>query len=59
MDSYHIRRSRSFRGAEWTATISGVHKPTARVSFDIARTRDGRPYEDELLPLDELRVAVV
>ena len=24
-----------------------------------AGTRDGRPYEDELLPLDELRVAVV
>ena len=31
----------------------------ARVSFDVAHTRDGRPYENELLPLDDLRVAVV
>ena len=31
----------------------------ARVSFDVAQTRDGRPYENELLPLDDLRVAVV
>lgn len=47
---------RELGGAGWTATISRVHKSTARVSFDLARTRDGRPYEDELLPLDELRV---
>ena len=43
-------------GAGWTATVSRVHRSTARVHFDLARTRDGRPYEDELLPLDELRV---
>ena len=42
-------------GAGWTATITNVHRSTARVSFDLARTRDGRPYEDELLPLEELR----
>ena len=45
-------------GAGWTATITRVHRSAARVSFDVARTRDGRPYEDELLPLDELRVAL-
>ena len=44
-------------GAGWTATVAHVHKFTARVSFDLARTRDGRPYEPELLPLDQLRVA--
>ena len=31
----------------------------ARVSCDVARTRDGRPYENERLPLDDLRAAVV
>ena len=46
-------------GAGWTATIRRVHRSTARVSFDVAQTRDGRPYENELLPLDDLRVAVV
>ena len=46
-------------GAGWTATIRRLHKSTARVSFDVARTRDGRSYENELLPLDALRVAVV
>ena len=50
---------RELGGAGWTATVRRVHTSTARVSFDIAQTRDGRPYEDELLPLDELRVAVV
>ena len=50
---------RELGGAGWTATVRRVHASTARVSFDIAQTRDGRPYEDELLPLDELRVAVV
>ena len=44
-------------GAGWSATVSRVYKATARVSFDYARTRDGRAYEDELLPLCELRVA--
>ena len=28
----------------WTATIRRVHTSTARVSFDVAQTRDGRPY---------------
>ena len=42
-------------GAGWTATIVRVHKSTARVSFLLARTRDGRPYQDELLPLSALR----
>jgi len=37
------------------ATITRVHKSTARVSFLLARTRDGRPYQDELLPLSALR----
>ena len=46
-------------GAGWTATIRRVHRSTARVSFDVAQTRDGRPYENELLPLDDLRVTVV
>ena len=46
-------------GAGWTATVSRVHKSTARISFDLARTRDGRPYEDELLPLSRLRVIAV
>lgn len=46
-------------GAGWTATIRRLHKSTAHVSFDVAQTRDGRPYENELLPLDDLRVAVV
>ena len=50
---------RELGGAGWTATVRRVHTSTARVSFDIAQTRDGRPYEDELLPLDELRVAVL
>ena len=50
---------RELGGAGWTATVRRVHTSTARVSFDIAQTRDGRPYEDEPLPLDELRVAVV
>ena len=31
-------------GAGWTATIRRVHRSTARVSFDVAQTRDGRPY---------------
>ena len=50
---------RELGGAGWTATVRRVHTSTARVSFDVAQTRDGRPYEDELLPLDELRVPVV
>ena len=32
-------------GAGWMATVVRVHKTTARVTFDHARTRDGRPYE--------------
>ena len=50
---------RELGGAGWAATIRRVHASTARVSFDVAQTRDGRPYEDELLPLNELRVAAV
>ena len=46
---------RELGGAGWTATVSRVHKSTARVSFLLARTRDGRPYQDELLPLSALR----
>ena len=46
---------RELGGAGWTATIIRVHKSTARVSFLLARTRDGRPYQDELLPLSALR----
>ena len=30
-----------------------------RVSFGVAQTRDGRPYKDGLLPLNELRVVAV
>ena len=33
--------------------------PPVRTDTAAAATRDGRPYEDKLLPLDELRVAVV
>ena len=50
---------RELGGAGWAATIRRVHASTARVSFNVAQTRDGRPYEDELLPLDELRVVAV
>ena len=50
---------RELGGAGWAATIRRVHASTARVSFDVAQTRDGRPYEDELLPLNELRVVAV
>ena len=35
------------------------HKSTARVSFDIACRAAVVPDEDELLPPDKLRVAVV
>ena len=43
-------------GAGWMATVVRVHRTTALVSFDHNRTRDGRPYKPELLPLGELRV---
>jgi len=46
---------RELGGAGWTATVTRVHASTARVSFLLARTRDGRPYQDELLPLSALR----
>ena len=46
---------RELGGAGWTATVTRVHESTARVSFLLARTRDGRPYQDELLPLSALR----
>ena len=47
---------RELGGSGWMATVVQIHKTTARVTFDHARTRDGRPYESELLPLSELRV---
>jgi hypothetical protein len=37
-------------GAGWSATIKRVTASTCLVRFDEARTRDGRPYADVLVP---------
>ena len=47
---------RELGGAGWEATVVRVHAAAVRVAFDHARTRDGRPYEPELLLTSELRV---
>ena len=46
---------KEFGGAGWAATVLRCSKHTAIVRFTIASTRDGRPYEDERVPLDRLR----
>ena len=46
---------RELGGAGWLATIVRVHRTAALVSFDNARTRDGRAYADEMLPIEGLR----
>ena len=42
-------------GAGWQATIISASRVTAVVRFTTARAADGRPYEDERLPLHLLR----
>jgi len=44
-------------GAGWAATIVKIIGSAAAVSFTNARTRDGRPYQDELLLLPQLKIA--
>ena len=46
---------KEFGGAGWAATVLRCSKHTAIVRFTVATTRDGRPYEDERVPLDQLR----
>ena len=41
-------------GAGWAARIRSVTKYTALVSFTYARTRDGRPYQDERVDWSKL-----
>ena len=50
-------RAARWYGMRWRPT-SDLRPPPPRGGFDVARTRDGRPYEDELMPLDELRFAL-
>ena len=47
---------RELGGAGWQAVVVRVHSSAALVRFTYPRTRDGRAYEDELLPFDSLRV---
>ena len=46
---------KEFGGAGWAATVLRCSKHTAIVRFTIAATRDGRPYEDARVPLNQLR----
>ena len=46
---------KEFGGAGWAATVLRCSKHTAIVRFTIATTRDGRPYEDARVPLNQLR----
>ena len=38
-------------GAGWSATVRRLSRSTATVSFNEARTRDGRPYQDARVPI--------
>ena len=42
-------------GAGWLVTVVAVSRHTAVVRFNEARTRDGRRYANERLPIDVLR----
>ena len=42
-------------GAGWDATVLKVARQSALVSFDSARTDDGRRYEDEQIAISALR----
>ena len=44
-------------GSGWTVTVTRCHRTAARVHFVAARTRDGRAYEDVLVPFEQLRAA--
>ena len=46
---------KAFGGAGWAATVLRCSKHTAIGRFTIATTRDGRPYEDARVPLNQLR----
>ena len=41
-------------GAGWEATVVSCTRVTAVVKFAYARAADGRPYENERLPLERL-----
>ena len=43
-------------GAGWSATVRRLSRTAVRVSFDTARTRDNRRYQDELVPPSFLSV---
>ena len=43
-------------GAGWAATVRRVASTACRVSFTVARTRDGRPYADAVVPKQHLMV---
>ena len=47
-----------FGGQGWSATVKRVAKHASRVSFDDARTRDGRRYADAMVPNFHLQVPV-
>ena len=47
-----------FSGQGWSATVKRVAKHASRVSFDEARTRDGRRYADAMVPNFHLQVPV-
>ena len=44
-------------GSGWAVTVTRCHRSAARVHFTTARTRDGRTYEDVLVPLEQLHTA--
>ena len=49
-EAYPRLRCVEFGGAGWAATVKRTSTSTCRVSFDVARTRDGRQYEESLVP---------
>ena len=40
-----------FQGLGWAATVKRTSSTACRITFDVAHTRDGRPYADSLVPL--------
>ena len=46
---------REHAGSGWESLVLSATRVTAVVRFLYARTADGRPYEDERLPLDRLQ----
>ena len=47
-------RCAEFGGLGWSAVVKRVSSYACRVTFDVARTRDGRPYADAVVPRSHL-----